>query len=290
MLVRDTHLVNGLWCLANKWSDGRVLVDTPVKRGKPQPQHEVGMYAFVGGTALITGHRIGERISDDLDVIYIPHPAYDTRNGRSSNSKRIARLADPGIGGRHTFSAFGKTTVRCEYPLADNEMFIKMDVVPQKGYHQHLDLLGIETHTITSLAGRYASPEQLARYPQLGGFEMPLLHPAYTAATKFDALHHRAMRNTEGTLKGIYGRARDIYDLYSIANSDRADEVRERVAALAQITVHDFMNRGDHPRPDGGYATSPVFEKGTPSYEALRQGAAALLPLIVCGGTCHRSR
>lgn len=283
MLVRDTHLINALWCLAERYPHGRVLIEPTPRPRKQLSPHEVGTYLFVGGTALVTGHRIGERISDDLDVLFIPHPDHMGNSTVGKNCRRIGKAAAPGIGDRYAFGTFGKFTARCEYPLAGDEEFIKMDVVPKRDFREHLDLIGVETHQVVSLAGRYATAEQLARYPQLGGFEMQLVHPAYTAATKFDALHHRAERGTERALLQLADRARDLYDLYSIANSDRAAEVRERVPALAEVTIHDFMNRGDHPRPTGGYANSPVFKDGTPADEALRRGVAEHIPRIVWG-------
>ncbi len=134
-----------------------------------------------------------------------------------------------------------------------------------------------EHHEVMSLMGRHATPEQLMAYPELGGFEMPVVTPAYTAANKFDALHRRA---ETGEFGGITARGRDLYDLAVIASSVHADDVRSAVPSLAERASEFLGHRHIVSRPQGGYANSLIFRRGSEAQNALRKGYEAVEQII----------
>ena len=51
----------------------------------------------------------------------------------------------------------------------------------------------------------HSTDADITQFPELGGFELLCIRPAWTAANKFDALHRRA---ASGDHKGVRGRGR----------------------------------------------------------------------------------
>ncbi len=133
---------------------------------------------------------------------------------------------------------------------------------------------------VVSQMGRVASVEQLRQFPELGGFEVECVTPAYTALNKFDALHRRAAL---GHHDGIAQRGRDLYDLARIALSEHARQVRPLLDAAAERVARPLSRRRPVARPADGYAASPVFAAGTPACEALRSGYTEAVAELVWG-------
>ena len=122
--------------------------------------------------------------------------------------------------------------------------------------------------TIRSLIARYSDDDLEQEFPELGGFSIPCVRPAYTAINKLDALHRRA---AGGELHGLRARGRDLYDLWAIAqHPEHAAEVRASVASIWESIAGQV--RESVARPAGGYARSAAFRIGSAENEALKTG------------------
>lgn len=119
----------------------------------------------------------------------------------------------------------------------------------------------------------------LSEHPELGGFEIPCVRPAWTAVNKLDALHRRA---AAGDLSGLADRARDVYDLWAVAqHHDHAHETRSQVAEWWQPAAAQM--RAPAPRPASGYGHSPAFRPGADAYHALQHGYERAVDATVWG-------
>lgn len=221
---------------------------------------------FTGGTSLVSAWNITERFSEDLDFL-----AADLTDGSSRAALASARSQ---LAGWFT-TPLGQSRLdirqddnrkrgyrKLSIPVGEEEGYLKAEIVSER---VEGDLQA--TRAIVSLMGRFATAEQLAQYPELGGFELVCTTPAYTAANKLDALHRRAVN---GHFRGLTARIRDLYDLAMIASSEHADDARQRVPDLADSAAHSF-GRGDEsaPRPTRGYAGSIMFKRGSEAHASL---------------------
>jgi len=136
----------------------------------------------------------------------------------------------------------------------------------------------IQTREICSIIGRYL-PELIASYPELGGFRLPAVIPAFTAVNKLDALHRR---NAAGSNPVLARRIRDVLDLGAIANSEHADDVRQNVADLVPRMTIGAGHK--EPRPETGYGSSTLYQPHSAGYEALRHAYYSRLPDLVPSG------
>ncbi|MCY4518453.1 MAG: nucleotidyl transferase AbiEii/AbiGii toxin family protein [Acidimicrobiaceae bacterium] len=232
---------------------------------------------FTGGTSLVSAWDITERYSEDLDLL-----AVDLTGGVAKETLRKARSQISGW----VKEPLGQTELAVRQdddrkkayrkmwlPVGREEAFLKVEIASEEIAS---DLL--EARPIMSLMGRFATEAQLAKYEELGGFELLCTKPAYTAANKLDALHRRAAK---GHFRGLTARVRDLYDLAMIAQSEHADGTRSRIPDLAETAAHSF-GRGDEsvPRPAKGYADSILFRQGSEAQEHLEQAYPSLANFV----------
>ena len=133
-----------------------------------------------------------------------------------------------------------------------------------------------------SLMGRADDAGLVADYQELAPFEVAALCVPFTAANKFFALHRRAMAEpTEKSLADLAKRGRDIYDLWSVAQSTgHAIETRAALPARARHIHTKGATKEPYPRPEGGFSESPAFESGTPQYKTLQTAYTSTLQLV----------
>ncbi len=237
--------------------------------------------AFGGGTSLVSAWDISQRYSSDLDLLCLmqvegthdhllarPHDEVTTIL-RQACGWWTAQLAERDL----PAARFRETTLETQSPQA---------IVRADSSVEASDDSLVAPCRVMSLMGRFATVEQLARFPELGGFEFLCVMPAYTAANKFDAMHRRE-RRLDGP-KGLRERGgRDLYDLHQIADSSHADEVRLRIPELWQ-RASDSETRAIVVRPTGGYGYSDVFALGTKANKALRQSYEMIVETVWGGG------
>lgn len=263
---RDYWLTRCLFVLAQKTEGtGRLFGDDP------NPALANSVCAFAGGTSLVSAWGIASRYSEDLDILCLMDTSTSVRALRKPHSAatdvwlEACRVEKPAAKIAHR-NAVGFRQVRVPIEMHSIELKIETTV-------EDADDSLVAERPVLSLIGRDYVQDQMAdildEHPELGGFTLPCVVPAYTAANKFDALHRRSLDET--LLDGLVERGRDLYDLAAIARSPHADDVRSRVAELAErATVSPVREKAE--RPSGGYGHSPAFTSGTAAHEALRRG------------------
>lgn len=271
--MKDYWLVTCLYNVSRAGLPTNMHVHREVK-GQRNPS---AVCLFTGGTSLIAAWSITERFSEDLDFL-----AADITDGTSREALRQARsqiaewftapLGQSSLDIRQDDNrrrGFRKISI----PVGGEDQYLKAEIASE----QVEDDLQTK-RTIVSLLGRFATDQQLAQFPELGGFELLCTKPAYTAANKLDALHRRAVN---GHFRGLAARIRDLYDLAMIASSEHADESRRRVPDLAESAAHSF-GRGDEsvPRPARGYADSIMFLKGSEAHDTLEAAYPSLADFV----------
>lgn len=250
--------------------------DGVITTGQGRKQAPLAKCAFSGGTSLVSAWGITERYSEDLDILALVLDETGSNSAYKRPLSVVSKWTAAAIGlGKEHMSVVHMNNVgfrRTFFNIGNDPEFLKVETTVET-YGEGL----CETRPITSLMGRYATPEELAQYPELGGFEMLCVTPAYTAANKFDALHRRAVT---GDLRGLVIRGRDLYDLAAIAASEHAEATRSAIPDLAARAASSPGQRESVARPPGGYAQGILFRSGSESQEALRDGYSRIGPLI----------
>ncbi len=229
--------------------------------------------AFGGGTSLVSVWGTSQRFSEDIDLLCLMNVDEASKNAIRRPHSLLTAMMFEASGAdvsdstplRHHHAArFRQTFLRIDG--LDSELKIETAVEPSD------DSLFAEMQ-VWSILSRFATPDELAMFPELGGFVLPVVVPAYTVANKFDAIHRRTVQND---LVGITGRGRDLIDLDGLADSEHADEIRLRVPEMAERASHSAVRRVES-RPAGGYGTGKAFVQGTAANEALRVGYMQVL-------------
>ena len=250
--------------------------DGLVTTGQGRKESALAKCAFSGGTSLVSAWGITERYSEDLDVLALVLDETGSNSAFKRPLSVVSKWTAAAIGlGNQDMSVVHMNNVgfrRTFFNIGDDPEFLKVETTVETYQEGRC-----ETRPVTSLMGRFASAEELAQYPELGGFEMLCVTPAYTAANKFDALHRRAVT---GDLRGLVVRGRDLYDLASIAASEHAEATRSAIPGLTARAASSPGSRENVARPPGGYAKGILFRSGSESQEALRDGYARIGPLI----------
>lgn len=268
-IVRDYWLTACLFGIVSNSSSGLMFRGG----GNSEP---LARCVFAGGTSLVSAWAITERYSEDLDLLVLTVEQQPT----NSAAKRALgvptgwvasslNLLKEKIDTRHMGDVGFR---RSHLEIGGEPGFLKIETTVEP-----TDDALFETRTVTSLMGRFATSDDIDRFPELGGFEMPCVVPGYTAANKFDALHRRAVA---GEINELAQRGRDLYDLARIASSEHASEARKLIPVVAERSSASPGRRQDVPRPQGGYANSPAFKSGSESQDALKNGYLASTDLI----------
>ena len=268
-IVRDYWLTACLFGIVSNSPDGLM------RRGRKNDEL-LARCVFAGGTSLVSAWAITERYSEDLDLLVL---TADQRPTNSAAKKALSKptewiaaalsISKEEINTKHMGNVGFR---RSHLAIGGEQGFLKIETTVEPS-----DEALFETRPINSLMGRFASSEDLIRYPELGGFEIPCVVPGYTAANKFDAMHRRA---EAGKLNELVLRGRDLYDLARIAASEHASGARQLIPLVAERSSTSPGDRADFPRPQGGYCNSEMFQPGSEPWAALKDGYLAATELI----------
>lgn len=284
-ILRDMYMISALWALSEEYPEGIVTVknDRPRKGGGLLITR--GRFIFVGGTALSAAHQVTQRYSQDLDFLYVPTSQGNTKRNIIKRRHDIIKASARGVSSlKPKYFRSDSLVVQGVITLAKFPRFITVDIVTRKefcdtsDFVDRLDLLEVEQKPLISMVGR-AAPDYLEKYPQLGGFALPVVGEPYIAATKFDALARRAV-NPKLHHQITY-RWRDLYDLHCLTQSHKASHISERLPEVCFFPENDSLRKKNYQRPSGGYGTSDVFKLGTPANDALRAGVEREMSSIV---------
>ena len=270
-IARDYWLTSCLYGLAEASGPEGFIYQGQGKRRVP-----LAKCVFAGGTSLVSAWGITERYSEDLDVLALIVKKDATTSARKRPLSVITNWAAKAIEvGDVDVSSEEMSNVgfrRAHLNVGDYPRFLKIETTVE----DFAD--GIcETHSVMSLMGRFATPEQMDKHPELGGFEMLCVTPSYTAANKLDALHRRASTQD---FAGLVARGRDLYDLAAIAASEHAAAARRAIPDFAERAARSQGNREPVPRPINGYANSILFRSGSQAQQALKAGFEETAPLV----------
>ena len=147
----------------------------------------------------------------------------------------------------------------------DDARYLKVDVSEADKESSPYVMLPVQ-----SLFGRYADQRMLAEYPELGGFELPALHYTVTAGNKMRAMVDNCDR---GRIDQIRSRARDLFDLASIAASPNAAQDMDQYIRAAEVTAGARNDAaGQYAEAVARFADNPALTPGTAENDALRDG------------------
>ena len=251
------------------------LTDKDIKKGRTLEMMSIrGVWAFGGGTSLSSVWQVSPRWSEDIDAVIL-QPIGSSKASFKKIRGQVTDVVANTLGAKGETT--GSATIAHTYFTGYEGTDLKVDHVLETLSPEQI----MSSSQVAGLIARYSDkPDTLCEeFPELGGFELPVIQPAYIACNKLDALHRLAATENWDKLRG---RVRDIYDLYHIANTEpHSDICRENVSEW----WHQ-MNRGGGPvvdRPKDGYGTSPIFLSGSPAQEALRDAYQTRIPEIVIG-------
>ena len=296
-LVRDYHMCRALRALFARHRPGIPFEDRyNDHKGRPVTV-PVGPLVFAGGSSLTNAYRLADRLSEDIDLSVVAETEIASKNA-SSRIRRLAvvaaaRACSPELpDDAHDRRSSGGDIGRRGITVGDARGYIVAEASLMRpfdpGVQARLDTASGGRFDVwrivrcQSLMGRAADGDTLARYSELAAFTVAALCVPVTACNKFFALHRRAMAEpTDDTLAALTTRSRDIYDLWSIAESPaQADEVRRTVALIAGHIEAKGSTSEPHRRPDRGFASSPAFDPATDQYAALEAGYREVLSLV----------
>ena len=270
-VAHDYWLIRALYGVRSVLpADGEIVLP-PVKRGLPE--RRVGTWAFGGGTSLTAAWGIVERYSEDIDGLLFVDNSDLSKSAVERACDRVARaVCDSCEAVDH--ETHGRVVKRTRIDLAGHAEYLKVETAIQRG-----ETAATEPRTVRSLIARHSDDVLTEEFPELGGFTISCVRPAYTAVNKLDALHRRA---AQGDLRGLEARGRDLYDLWAIAeHKEHADEVRDSVGTLWELTAGQLRDAVE--RPCGGYAQSPAFDTGDAAGQALKAGYERAVDTAVWG-------
>ena len=272
-VAHDYWLVRALHGMRSVLPTDGEIIFPPVKRNLPE--RRIGTWAFGGGTSLTAAWGIVERYSEDIDGLLFLDNSDLSKHLIEKACGQVARAAcDSCESVNH--KTRGPMIKSTKIDLEGHPAYLKVDTAVQRGA-----TATVESRTVRSLIARCSKEALEDDFPELGGFTMPCVRPAYTAANKLDALHRRA---AQSDLQGLVARGRDLYDLWAIAqHQEHADEVRSSVESLWELTSGQIREAVE--RPAGGYAQSPAFRMGNATSEALRSGYERAVDITVWGRT-----
>lgn len=263
-VIHDYWLVRSLHALS-----GHLPADGVLRRSG-------GQWAFGGGTSLTAAWRFVRRYSEDIDGVLLVDDAHKGQDDRQRNDcAEVARWAADDFDIGTSVPSEGRV-LTSHFRVGETARYIKFETSIIESSASDL----VVAREITSLMHEHGDPSWASEHPEIGGFALPCLHPAWIAVNKFDALHRRA---AAGNLRGLHERGRDLYDLWALSvQRDIADEIRRRAPELWDPAARGLGRHGT-PRPPGGYADSRAFVEGTDEYEALRAGYNEIVETTVWG-------
>ena len=259
-VVHDYWLVRALHGVAvSLGADGTIC------REREGQQIRVGRWVFGGGTSLSAAWQITQRYSQDIDGILFVELKGVRKNTRHK-ACNDALVAAKGSLGATTHCTDGNQIRTTKVSMDGFENYLKFETTMLDADTAFVDKL-VETREVTSILNQHCDHLDIGQYPEIGGFELLCARPAWTAVNKFDAVHRHAVQRNDQQLRN---RGRDLYDLWAIAGSPYAADVRDQIPELWELAASGL--RAPAKRPRYGYAYTEALELGTPANDILRTG------------------
>jgi hypothetical protein len=247
-------------------------------------------FTFKGGTSLSRVFGIIDRFSEDVDLI-AHFPDGFSPEARHSVLKAVDQSVQEHLGvARQHVEVYSSTTgvkryTAYPYRMHESDPNLKNRVVLELGSrgggapsarHQFQSL--VADVALTVFGGSISDWEEFA------AFDVIVLAPERTLLEKLAAVHDAASRiDTERLLRS----GRHFYDIYRLLHVSRVVEalgvLGERgIARLADdIDSHSLAGGFSvTPRPPGGYADSPAFDKAHECFPAIKAGVDASHALV----------
>ena len=275
MIVHDYWLVRTLYAWQSRMGGSQLLRAYPT-RHLPAGS-SAGKIMFGGGTSLSAAWNVTERWSEDIDLVLDPDDDLKPKQFKAS-CKAAAVTVSKSLGGAYNSESrsaghfFFKVTTK-DSPALSNVDIVRQDAIAHPIWAEHMP--------VTSLVGRLAGDEDLSAHPELGGFDFLALGPGTTAMNKLLA---QTQMSESGDLNAIRYRARDVYDLASIAlcAGDFEGHIGRDSPALLHI-AQQWRQPGSPPRPPDGFASIRSFDPSTSEHEALAEGYETMQDQLVWG-------
>jgi Nucleotidyl transferase AbiEii toxin, Type IV TA system len=246
-----------------------------------------GLLILKGGTSLSKAYAIIERFSEDVDVLVAPAEGLSIGR-RDRLLKGVAARVGEDL--RLTPSLVTSTTgvkrdVIYEYPAAfPDPMRLTAGVLLEMGIRG-----GPEPHELREVTSYLAtaaieSGVSADEFEEFAPVFILTLRPERTLVEKLALLHDHAARLDENP-SAFAGQGRHVYDVYRLL---RTGSVRESistpgiVAALAADAEAHSQRHGfpSTPRPESGFAASPVWAAAGEVRRTVEEAYAATRGLI----------
>lgn len=250
----------------------------------PYTDSPVGSLVFGGGTAVTAAWDVAERYSEDIDLMLQLHAGAKRRHVRAT-LKSVAVALTLRIGGRLHVRSADNRHMFFSIMTRDNTG-VRVDITTKDLTDP---VLMIPHKTPVSLIGRLGGPDLADEFPELGrsrthpsATSIPTISPISTAMDKLLAQAHLSLSNN---VKGMQARARDLYDLASIAsNLPSAGNIIRRDGPRLLAVSHSWRANADGSRrPDGGFSAVPSFTLGTTHNRLLADAYNEVTERIVWG-------
>lgn len=249
---------------------------------------------FKGGTSLSKAFGLIERFSEDVDLLVVTRPlAKDF--GKGSVDKILKALCSRvglhlGIPeSDQTLEASGKgehRNVRYGYPASVGTTVVRRGVLLEMGVRGGPN--PSSRREVRSYVSQYAT-ESLGlsedEYEEFGSVSVEVLGPERTLFEKLAVLHHLATNHADSA--DHLGQAlRHLYDVYKLVTSPNVvSSLREQpnLAAEMALDIEAISLKWGWvhtPRPEKGYADSPIFDSSHPCQKIVVEAWGRLRPLI----------
>jgi predicted nucleotidyltransferase component of viral defense system len=241
---------------------------TEVLRSAFSPEHGIDSVVFKGGTSLSKAFHLIERFSEDVDLLVVTTAA---GNALKRTLRGLADRVSVDLGIEHERETEGRGYL--------NARFAYLLEMGSRGGPAPNELCSVGS--LMSETAAAIDPTAERDFDDLARFDVTVLAPERTLAEKLAFLHHRA---TVGDVDALRRGARHLYDVAVVLRSDR---VRSALAdgRMAELMI-DVDSRSKAagwpytPRPDAGFASSPVFTPTTAVRDALSAGFTNLRELV----------
>lgn len=237
---------------------------------------------FKGGTSLSKAFRLINRFSEDVDIL-VAVDGY----GAVARDKRVLRpicdrvQKDLGVDDDHVsrlpYKAGVSRNVDYVYPRGFDSGIIRPGVRLEMGIRGGT-LPGTVTAEIQSYIADYIVRERIdADFVELEPVSIEVIAPVRTLAEKLALLHHAGCRAKDGDASLLDTAGRHFYDLDMLVRDEGvrgALSTPESSVGVLSADVDEYSEKYNwpfSPRPQQGYADSPVFG----SDRDVRQAAQA---------------
>ena len=262
--------------------------DVTAKDGSRQPVQAI----FKGGTSLSRVYGLIERFSEDVDLL-VSFPPVEIGVGtrdrvlkgiRDAVSSHLGSAAIPGAA-----TTGVKRNIRYPYPARYGSTDVTEGVLLEMGTRGG----AFPTHQrqLRAMIANYAIDvvgESADAWDEFEPVSVVVLAPERTLLEKLALLHDGASRYPDDKARAkLLTGGRHLYDVHQLLNSA---DVLAALNALGPEGVENMCRDIDEhsenadfsftARPKLGYATSPLLDEDSPSWDALRQGYGSAMSLV----------